>query len=141
MNLDLFDRLEKGEQDNVNHIINILYKWANVEFAGPPSHEIKHAKEYLMQEVYYFALYGVGSAITNKPNPYDVDLLFITNKFPNDKTCKDQPRFMDLVRMLEKEYIISINNNLEQVYDRESDARLKFGVDRKGFKSVDIIYQ
>src|SRR3989344_3750181 len=107
-----FQRLKKPEQQDIGRVVQILHDWANVLLAKPgwdisathyfSQQDIERAKSYALRELYFFSLYAVGSAITDKENPEDTDLLLVTNLFPDLGIAHTQPYFPDLIAKLQE---------------------------------------
>lgn len=142
---DWFKRLAKPEQQDISKVITTLDDWFNVRLAKPNNEfysesDVRRAQEAL-KNARFFALYAVGSVITDKPNPADTDLLLVTNHFISNPYS--EPRFSDLVAKLRETYEVDVDDQVSDRYDRETDCRIKIDLQRKdkSAKPVDIIYQ
>jgi hypothetical protein len=67
---------------------------------------------------YFFSLYGIGSAITDKQNPRDTDLLLVANVFPNNEIANIQPSFLDLVAKLNETHEVNVDMDVRQKTSR-----------------------
>lgn len=142
-----FRKLKEPEQKDVAQVVRTLHDWTNVKLAKPnrfnSTNDIEYAKNYALENFYFFSLYATGSIITSKQNPNDIDLLLVTNLFPNE-VWSVEPKFKDLIAKLEETHNVEIDSEITNKYsDFGTEARLKLDIERKDekCKPIDIVYQ
>lgn len=144
-----FKRLGRSEQRDIAYLVKTLQEWAWGDFARPKDKDGFSTKRYVEElrtlafnNFYFHALYAVGSVITDKKNPSDIDLLLVTNLFAND-VFTVQPKFSDLIAKLKKTHEVELDDDIGERYDNESECRVKIDLQRRGIMTlpVDLIYQ
>src|SRR3989344_3823043 len=136
-----FQRLAAHDQEHLQNVINDLFSWTQGHLTTDlrERHNIEYLQTYALHNFFYFTLYSVGSVITEKTIPGDIDLLLVTNFFPNAMYI--QPKIDDLLTHLRKDHTIHVDSRIAKRYDYQSDARMKIDIDAQGKKSIDLIYQ
>jgi hypothetical protein len=133
-----YSRLGQVDQKNLESLLGTLEKWMDGELKDEKRHMFMGGDHVGS----FFTIYAVGSTITSKQNPADIDLLLVTDHFANE--CARAVELVDLIKSLSEKYEVSVDDKVSQRYDYESDARIKIDLSLKQDKSakpVDLIYQ
>lgn len=90
----------------------------------------------------FFVVYAIGSTITEKPDPTDIDLLAVTNVWVSEKEwC--EPKISKFVKRLKASHAVSVDDMVTERYDHEVDCRVKLDIRplKQPSKEIDLIYQ
>lgn len=140
-----FQKLNIPDQKNISIILGDLENWINCKIDSNGNYINNNSfSESIGNKNFingFFTLYAIASSITTKLNPSDIDLMLVTDFFPND--CRRPQEFKELIKAFTKNYNVDIDDKVSMRYDWESDARIKIDLDNVSLKckSVDLIYQ
>ena len=140
-----YNKLDNPNKRNVGNVISIFKMWTNSEEPINPSSD-KYGHQFDASYhglIPYFVLYAVGSTITEKENPTDIDMLAITNVYLSMKNEYLKPDINALIRGLTVERTVSVDDKVTERYDWETDCRIKIDIGHKDkeVKDIDLIYQ
>lgn len=148
-----FKKFKETDRSNLQNLLTIIDNWASgnmfnskdwqffeCQWDGATKREKYKA---YVQSGNFFSLFAVGSSITSKKDPSDIDLLLITD-MQDVTTTFVSPCFSMFMNALNESFVTEINGELcHKYFIAEKECRTKIDLmnkERKG-KSIDIIFQ
>ena len=135
-----YDAFSEADKQTLDHVFSVFKDWAK-EAAD---------QDFIKWNMHpFFVGYAVGSTITDKENPNDIDILIATDVWISEKKAKGDefplysPSMRKFAHDLGKDYEIEIKDDVSERYDNEVDCRIMVEINPKErqHKEIDLIYQ
>jgi len=144
-----YNKFDSYDKKNISKILGTFDYWLNGKIVHDRGFynsieqkreaQMREAKRRIEGETDYQVIFAIGSTITDKKNPQDIDLLVVTNQYLNSIT--EDVKNCTLIKEFKKDYGINVLKEMPEEYDRHSDCRIKFELTNKNTKPIDINYQ